>query len=144
MTGVVLESVLTRLQCDHAKEETMPTEGCQRFYECESCKTVLRPKAGDCRVVCSYGAHKCPPIQVGPSSYCSRSVVDTPMWFDAPQGWRRPSSGCDGRHVRCVVGGRVPAAQGRAVVLRIEPLRVSTLSGFHPSRNPARPAARAG
>lgn len=39
--------------------------------------------------------------------------------------------------------GRAPAARGRAVVLRIEPLRVSTLTGFHPSRNTARPAAPA-
>jgi hypothetical protein len=39
--------------------------------------------------------------------------------------------------------GRDPAARGRAVVLRIEPLRVSTLTGFHPSRNTARPAAPA-
>lgn len=32
-----------------------------------------------------------------------------------------------------------PAAQDRAVVLRIEPLRVSTLTGLHPSRE--QPAA---
>lgn len=34
-----------------------------------------------------------------------------------------------------------PAAQDRAVVLRIEPLRVSTLPGFHPSRGTARRCA---
>jgi hypothetical protein len=39
--------------------------------------------------------------------------------------------------------GGVPTARGQAVVLRIEPLRVSTQTGFHPSRNVARPAAPA-
>jgi len=41
----------------------MPTDACQWFYECENCKTVLRPEAGDCCVFCSYGTNKCPPIQ---------------------------------------------------------------------------------
>jgi len=50
----------------------MPTDACQWFYECERCKTMLRPKAGDCCVYCSYGTNKCPPIQAGPSSCCSR------------------------------------------------------------------------
>ena len=47
-----------------------------------------------------------------------------------------------GRHDGAPVG-RVPAARGRAVVLRIEPQCVSPLTGFHPSRNTARPAAPA-
>ena len=72
MTGIVLQSVLTCPQCGHAKEETMPTDACQWFYECENCKTVLRPKAGDCCVFCSYGTNKCPPIQADGSSCCSR------------------------------------------------------------------------
>jgi hypothetical protein len=76
MTGVVLQSVLTCPQCGHAKEETMPTDACQWFYECENCRTVLRPKAGDCCVFCSYGTRKCPPIQAGPSSCCAGPVVD--------------------------------------------------------------------
>ena len=36
---------------------------CQFFYECENCKTVLKPKEGDCCVYCSYGTVSCPPIQ---------------------------------------------------------------------------------
>jgi hypothetical protein len=48
----------------------MPTDACQWFYDCESCKTVLRPRAGDCCVFCSYGTHRCPPIQAG-SSCCT-------------------------------------------------------------------------
>lgn len=62
---VVLESVLTCPECGFQKEETMPTNACQFFYECESCKTVLKPQPGDCCVYCSYGTVACPPIQEG-------------------------------------------------------------------------------
>jgi hypothetical protein len=73
MSEVVLQSILTCPACGHVKQETMPTDACQWFYECEHCKAVLRPKAGDCCVFCSYGTHKCPPIQAdGASSCCSR------------------------------------------------------------------------
>ncbi|MEP6609904.1 MAG: GDCCVxC domain-containing (seleno)protein [Burkholderiaceae bacterium] len=58
-----LDSVLTCPQCGHAKQETMPTDACQFFYECEGCKGLLRPRAGDCCVFCSYGSVKCPPVQ---------------------------------------------------------------------------------
>jgi hypothetical protein len=60
----VLESVLTCPQCGNAKAEVMPTDACQFFYECEQCKTVLRPLAGDCCVFCSYGSVECPPMQI--------------------------------------------------------------------------------
>lgn len=43
----------------------MPTEACEYFYECQKCCEMLRPKAGDCCVYCSYGSVKCPPIQAG-------------------------------------------------------------------------------
>ena len=51
-------------QCGHAETETMPTDACQYFYDCKGCLTVLKPKAGDCCVYCSYGTVPCPPIQV--------------------------------------------------------------------------------
>ncbi len=41
----------------------MPTDACQFFYECESCKTLLRPLAGDCCVYCSFGSVSCPSVQ---------------------------------------------------------------------------------
>ena len=59
----VLESVLTCPECKHAKAERMPTDACQFFYQCESCGKILRPKAGDCCVFCSYGTVPCPPKQ---------------------------------------------------------------------------------
>lgn len=58
-----LISTLTCPKCDHRATETMPTDACQFFYDCLGCKTVLRPKAGDCCVFCSYGDVPCPPIQ---------------------------------------------------------------------------------
>ena len=56
-------STLTCPVCGHRATETMPTDACQFFYECGGCKTLLRPKAGDCCVFCSYGDVPCPPIQ---------------------------------------------------------------------------------
>jgi len=67
MAEVVLQSTLTCPECGHRKAEVMPTDACQWFYECENCKAVLRPKAGDCCVCCSYGTQKCPPVQANQS-----------------------------------------------------------------------------
>jgi hypothetical protein len=58
-----LISTITCPECGHKKEETMPTDACQFFYECENCKKVLRPLDGDCCVYCSYGSVDCPSIQ---------------------------------------------------------------------------------
>ncbi|WP_082855424.1 GDCCVxC domain-containing (seleno)protein [Paraburkholderia phytofirmans] len=63
MISVVLDSIITCPVCGHRKAETMPTNACVWFYECEHCKAVLRPKPGDCCVYCSYGTNRCPPMQ---------------------------------------------------------------------------------
>jgi hypothetical protein len=60
----ILQSVITCPHCGAMKEETMPTDACQFFYECTACHTVLRPKSGDCCVFCSFGTVQCPPIQL--------------------------------------------------------------------------------
>ena len=52
MNEVVLQSVLVCSVCGFAKQERMPTDACQFFYECSNCKTLLRPKPGDCCVSC--------------------------------------------------------------------------------------------
>ncbi|BAN36904.1 hypothetical protein SCD_n03105 (plasmid) [Sulfuricella denitrificans skB26] len=67
---MILESVLTCPQCGHVETETMPTDACQWFYECKGCGTLLKPKAGDCCVFCSYGTVKCPPVQESGHSCC--------------------------------------------------------------------------
>lgn len=58
-----LASTLTCPQCDHQATEVMPTDACQFFYECRGCGALLKPRAGDCCVFCSYGDVPCPPIQ---------------------------------------------------------------------------------
>ena len=63
MAEFVLQSIITCPNCGEKHEETMPTDACQYFYECRHCHTLLRPKAGDCCVFCSYGTVACPPIQ---------------------------------------------------------------------------------
>jgi len=63
MIEVVLLSTITCPACGHKKNEVMPADACQYFYDCEKCSTVLKPKPGDCCVFCSYGTVKCPPIQ---------------------------------------------------------------------------------
>ncbi len=60
----ILQSIITCPECGHEKHETMPTNACQYFYECENCAIVLKPRAQDCCVYCSYGTVACPPIQL--------------------------------------------------------------------------------
>ena len=64
MTAIILKSTITCPECGHRKTEIMPTDNCQYYYECESCKSLLKPEVGDCCVFCSYGSVKCPPLQV--------------------------------------------------------------------------------
>ena len=61
--SVEIQSVITCPECGFCVEEEMPTDACQFFYECKSCKTLLKPLPGDCCVYCSYGSVPCPPIQ---------------------------------------------------------------------------------
>lgn len=82
MTAVILQSTLTCPECGHAKTETMPTDACQWFYECEQCHTVLKPKPGDCCVYCSYGSVPCPPIQAG-RNCCAPADEQLPAKGDA-------------------------------------------------------------
>jgi hypothetical protein len=65
ISAIVRESVLTCPHCGCAKAETMPVDACLWFYECTRCKTMLRPRVGDCCVFCSYGSIRCPPAQEG-------------------------------------------------------------------------------
>lgn len=72
-----LLSTITCPLCGHRKTETMPTDACQYFYDCEGCHAVLKPKAGDCCVFCSHGDVPCPPVQMArdaeePPSCCAK------------------------------------------------------------------------
>lgn len=59
----ILKSIITCPRCGSKKEETMTIDSCLFFYECTSCKQLLKPKTGDCCVFCSYGSVPCPPVQ---------------------------------------------------------------------------------
>lgn len=61
--GIILKSKVRCPFCGYTKEENMPTDSCQHFYECSNCRKILQPKNGDCCVFCSYGSSKCPPKQ---------------------------------------------------------------------------------
>jgi hypothetical protein len=67
---IELRSTLVCPDCGHQATETMPTDACQYFYDCNGCGVVLKPKPGDCCVYCSYGDVPCPPIQEGDGSKC--------------------------------------------------------------------------
>ncbi|MFA5974276.1 MAG: GDCCVxC domain-containing (seleno)protein [Lentimicrobiaceae bacterium] len=56
-------STITCPVCNNQETLQMPEDACQFFYECPQCKTLLKPKPGDCCVFCSYGDMPCPPIQ---------------------------------------------------------------------------------
>lgn len=52
---------ITCPNCGSVTSATMPGDACVFFFECPSCRTLLRPLPGDCCVFCSYGDHECPP-----------------------------------------------------------------------------------
>ena len=60
---IQFESTITCPDCGFKKEETMPIDSCQFFYECANCGLILKPNPGDCCVYCSFGDVKCPPVQ---------------------------------------------------------------------------------
>ncbi len=70
LPAVLLQSLITCPQCGFSKMETMPTNACQFFYDCENCKAMLKPLTGDCCVFCSYGTVKCPPMQGDHTTCC--------------------------------------------------------------------------
>jgi hypothetical protein len=60
---IELRSTVACPVCGHQAAETMPTDSCQYFYECKGCGALLKPKAGDCCIFCSFGSVPCPPVQ---------------------------------------------------------------------------------
>jgi len=62
--NIKTQSRITCPECGATKQEEMPTDACQFYYECTNCQAVLRPLDGDCCVFCSYGDTICPPKQL--------------------------------------------------------------------------------
>ncbi len=75
---MILQSLLTCPECGFSREETIPTDSCLWYYQCRGCGALLRPKAGDCCVFCSYGTEKCPPIQESGHSCCNVHAGELP------------------------------------------------------------------
>lgn len=63
MSEIVYQSIIHCPYCGFKKEERIPVDACQFFYECTNCKNIIRPNEGDCCVFCSYGTVECPAIQ---------------------------------------------------------------------------------
>lgn len=61
---VKLESELVCPECGFKSQETMPTDACVYYFQCNGCGELLKPLSGDCCVFCSYGNVPCPPIQI--------------------------------------------------------------------------------
>lgn len=73
--GPILQSTLRCPHCGHAETLDMPTDACVFFHECAGCGAVMRPRAGDCCVFCSFGSQVCPPMQPGGSGCCGPSTM---------------------------------------------------------------------
>lgn len=61
---ITTKARLTCPECGFVQDVEMPTDACQFFYQCVHCQSILRPKAGDCCVFCSYADVPCPPQQL--------------------------------------------------------------------------------
>lgn len=61
--NIELISIITCPNCNHQKEEEMPLNSCLFTYECEQCKSFIRPKNTNECVFCSFGNISCPPMQ---------------------------------------------------------------------------------
>jgi len=109
--AVVLQSVVTCPQCGTARQETMPTDSCWFYYECSHCKTLLRPKAGECCVFCSYGSVKCPPVQAHGHCYLWRTRFQGSTKMCSPLE-QTPPLPC-GRKMECHLGRRIEKRGGR-------------------------------
>jgi len=61
---VELHCVITCPECGANSVETMPTDAWVRSYECKGCRKMLKSRAGECCVFCSFGSVPCPPVQL--------------------------------------------------------------------------------
>lgn len=55
--------IITCPLCWHKENENIPSNECMYFYECKSCKEIIKSKKWDCCVFCSYWDIECIPKQ---------------------------------------------------------------------------------
>ena len=81
MNTVQMISMLTCPLCGHQSAETMPIDACEFFFECAGCGVLLKAKAGDRCVFCSYGDVPCLQVMRASEtsqSYCRLSLEQRP------------------------------------------------------------------
>ncbi len=59
-SAMALTGRITCPSCGAKTVVPMPTDACLFYFECPSCRQLLRPRPGDCCVFCSYGDRPCP------------------------------------------------------------------------------------
>lgn len=74
-------SIITCPVCGFNKEETMPADSCQFFYECANCGAILKPIKGECCVYCSYGSEPCPSIQMSKENMDGKLPAANQMYW---------------------------------------------------------------
>lgn len=52
-------SVVTCPACGHSEAQPLTHGEGRLLHQCGSCRVLLRPKQGDCCVLCSYGDRPC-------------------------------------------------------------------------------------
>ncbi|WP_425594886.1 GDCCVxC domain-containing (seleno)protein [Polynucleobacter yangtzensis] len=52
------QAIVTCPHCQNS-EIVSSDEGSQHFYRCGSCSAILKPKSGDCCILCSFGNRDC-------------------------------------------------------------------------------------
>jgi len=64
-------SAVTCPECGHVQAERVPEEEGSLLYQCTACRVLLRPKQGDCCVLCSYGDLPCGAVTLVPDVHPS-------------------------------------------------------------------------
>lgn len=59
-TGVMSRVSFTCPACGKSQTVEVPKEACLALHRCTACGAVVRPLPGDCCVICSYSAERCP------------------------------------------------------------------------------------
>ena len=132
MRTITLESVLTCPPCGFAKQETVPTDACQFYYECEGCNALLRPNPGIASPTIGVGSlvgSDCSMIPVGELS--ERMPVST-RGFESPWG-RHPARVPPGRAPGPQFALRFVGAAGVGPTVRFLRVASSRQPGFAPS-----------
>ncbi|ABP34804.1 GDCCVxC domain-containing (seleno)protein [Polynucleobacter asymbioticus] len=58
-TILELESVVTCPHCQASEVIKVEAGTSQHLYRCRSCSAILKPKSGDCCILCSFGDRDC-------------------------------------------------------------------------------------